>query len=715
MRTRLWHWAADIWEGESVHGPEWRLSNQWTGFSDLLVQLLLRTCGMQCYLTQDRIYALWGMVRKVFKEDIPPELLPGYPSPWQIVFHNYAYTPGFKPHQAVNNSISIPPTVDAKLDMETKRTDVLICGSGSAGLCAAAWLSRYGVDFKILEQAPGPLKVGKADGVQTRTVEIFDSFGIGSELVQESCHVMEVAFWGPDSSGGSGSGPAGIKRLRFAPDKEDGISHRPHVILNQARLHDLLLSRLNGSEQPQYDTQVKEVLLEDRSTASATSDYPVRVRALHGGEEQTWEAKYVLACDGAHSTIRRSLGFQMVGDTTESAWGVMDIFCRTDFPDIRKKTVLSSTHGSLVIIPREGDFMVRFYLELPSVTSAREVTLENLQQTARQLFHPYTVDFLETVWWSAYVIGQRMADFFHKDHRVFLTGDACHTHSPKAGQGMNVSLQDGYNIGWKLGQILRDGAHPALLETYVSERRQTAQDLIDFDINFTKLFSIKHREANGITAEQVAAQFVQAGRYTAGQGTHYAPSLIVSEPTPEEQALATELVPGTRMPSAQVVRFSDAKTFQLLDALESTCHWRIIVFSGNCTDPQSKSRLDHVSKHLESLCSRYRIPGSDSESLIQPLLVLKMVRTDLHDGLVPLVFTPTATKWKIKSLHNVYVDDCAHHVGHGRAFESYGIHSDRPELIVVIRPDQYIANVCSFDRVDSVSQFFEAFMKSSAA
>ena len=174
--------------------------------------------------------------------------------------------------------------------MERRKTDVLICGSGSAGLCAAAWLTRYGVDFTILEQSPGPLKIGKADGVQTRTVEIFDSFGVGSELLQESFHVMEVAFW----EQGSGSGSACIKRLRFAPDKEDGISHRPHVILNQARLHELLLSKLKASEQPQYDTQVEGVRVDDQATVSSPSSYPVRVRAIHGGQEQIWEAKYVL-------------------------------------------------------------------------------------------------------------------------------------------------------------------------------------------------------------------------------------------------------------------------------------------------------------------------------------------------------------------------------------------------------------------------------------
>ena len=99
-----------------------------------------------------------------------------------------------------------------------------------------------------------------------------------------------------------------------------------------------------------------------------------------------------------------------------------------------------------------------------------EVKLEDLQNAARRILSQYKVDFAETVWWSAYSIGQRHSNCFHEQHRVFLAGDACHTHSPKAGQGMNVSLQDGYNIGWKLASVLKGLAPPSILETYVLER-----------------------------------------------------------------------------------------------------------------------------------------------------------------------------------------------------------------------------------------------------
>lgn len=301
-------------------------------------------------------------------------------------------------------------------------------------------------------------------------------------------------------------------------------------------------------------------------------------------------------CDGAHSVIRKSLGYKMVGDSTDAVWGVMDIYPRTNFPDIRKKCVINSAAGSILIVPREGDSMVRFYTELPAGTKVSEVNLERLQNHAKKVFAPYTMDFAETFWWSAYAIGQRRADFFHKNHRVFLTGDACHTHSPKAGQGMNVSLQDGHNIGWKLGMILNGLARPELLETYVLERERTATELIEFDRSFTKIFNSKYLEENNITPEQVASQFVKAGRYTAGHAVQYdaSPVTVMGE---HDKEIAARVTVGMCFPSAQVVRFCDAKAMQLVKGLPADGQWYVVVFAGDVAQPEAASRLKKVGCH----------------------------------------------------------------------------------------------------------------------
>lgn len=487
-----------------------------------------------------------------------------------------------------------------------EKVDVLICGSGSAGLSAATWLARYGIRCKILERRDGPMKMGQADGVQCRTVEIFESFGIGEELLREAYHVLEVNFWADDGSGV-------IKRTGRTADTQPGLSHQPHVILNQARINGLLieLMRRYNDQQIDYGYNVTDVQVNSAS-ASDSDAYPVTVTAEKNGKTETFRAKYALvsiqrlgfsnssefisililfqACDGAHSIVRKALGYKMIGDSSDAVWGVMDMIPRTDFPDFRKKSTIRSKAGNVLIIPREGDSnnLTRFYIELAPGTNPKEVTLENLQHQAQKILQPYKIKFVETVWWSAYSIGQRHADFFHKDHRVFLAGDACHTHSPKAGQGMNVSLQDGYNIGWKLGEVLTGLASPSLLETYVIEREKTAIDLINFDRYFSKLFS-----SGANTPTEFQDGFIKAGKYTAGLTAKYDVSSITS--SFQATNLASNVVVGMRLPSAQVVRVCDSKPLQLMKSLKSDGRWRVMIFTGDLSVADNRAKLNTVS------------------------------------------------------------------------------------------------------------------------
>lgn len=288
----------------------------------------------------------------------------------------------------------------------------------------------------------------------------------------------------------------------------------------------------------------------------------------------------------------------MVGDTSDSLWGVMDVFPRTNFPDIRKQVILQSKVGSMVLIPREGGSMNRFYVELPQGTVAEKVKLEDIQAAARHRLSPYKLDFAETFWWSAYSIGQRLADRFSKANRVFLTGDACHTHSPKAGQGMNVSLQDGYNIGWKLASVLKGQTGPELLTTYVIERQMTAQILIDFDkVWATQMASMGKDEGGVLDANgniDFSEIFVKAEAFTACLTVTYDDSCI-SRAKGSSQHLAPNLIVGMRFPSVQVVRFCDAFPMQLVKALPSDGRWRIVVFAGDIRQAAASTRFNQVS------------------------------------------------------------------------------------------------------------------------
>ncbi|KAL6831586.1 FAD binding domain-containing protein [Trichoderma camerunense] len=581
-----------------------------------------------------------------------------------------------------------------------EQVDVLICGSGSAGLCAAVWLARCGINYKIVERRAGPLENGQADGVQCRTVEIFESFGIAEDLLKEAYHVLEVAFWTAEGEG--------IKRTHYAADTEPGLSHQPHVILNQARINGMLIEeiqRMSESVEIEYGCDVQSVEVDDIVPEDSAACC-ITTRAISNGQQKVFRSKYVLACDGAHSAVRKSLGIAMVGDSTNAIWGVMDLHARTDFPDIRKKAIIHSRAGNLMIIPREGDSMIRFYIELGDA-AVSGITLADLQERARRIFQPYSVEFMETVWWSAYSIGQRLADNFAKAGRVFLTGDACHTHSPKAGQGMNVSLQDGYNIGWKLASVLRGQSSPQILETYISERQKTAAQLIDFDRFFTKLFSSSYRQENGISSQDFKDHFVKAGRYTAGQGVRYEESVFVS-PDPADESLARNVTVGMRFPSAQVVRFCDARAMQLVAALPADSRWHVVVFAGDILQQAVAARLIKAAAKLQDIIDTFTPDGQDANSVIQGVLVLASKRVKVEQNMIPDVFTPITGKWKIKHLQKVFVDDESYNSGHGKAYEAYGIHPEG--CLIIIRPDQYVAKICSLDNTEDVLNFFSRFI-----
>jgi phenol 2-monooxygenase len=359
----------------------------------------------------------------------------------------------------------------------------------------------------------------------------------------------------------------------------------------------------------------------------------------------------------------------MIGDTTDAVWGVMDIYPRTNFPDIRKKALLYSDFGNLLIIPREGGSLVRFYMKLPDGTIAKNVKLEEIHETARRIFQGYDMDFTDTYWWSAYSIGQRLVDHFTKDERVFLTGDACHTHAPKAGQGMNVSLQDGYNIGWKLAAVLNGRATPHLLKTYSLERQKVASDLIEFDRNFMKLFSQDVVHDNQMNANLVVQRFVKTGPYTAGTQYKYDDSPITCAAR-SKRDLAKNLHVGMRFPSAQVVRFCDARAMQLVRALPSDGRWRIIVFAGDVANSESAERLNKVNslfreygkgtydsqlaKFLSSSegpVMKFTRRNDDIDSFIEPVVVLHGKRASLELEQIPSYFQPVTGQWGVRGKH----------------------------------------------------------------
>ncbi|MEL0437209.1 FAD-binding monooxygenase [Phycobacter sp. K97] len=602
--------------------------------------------------------------------------------------------------------------------------DVLIVGSGPTGLVLASQLAAFpDIRTGIVEQKSSPLEIGQADGIACRSMEMFEAFGFSEKILKEAYWVNETTFWRPDAEE-----PSKITRSGRIQDTEDGLSEFPHVILNQARVHDFFLETMRNAPtalEPWYNHRIKDLKVEQGA------DYPLTVtleRTDEGHECETHvlRAKYVVGCDGARSRVREAIGRKLTGDSANQAWGVMDVFAVTDFPDIRMKaTVHSAEEGNLLVIPREGGYMVRLYIELDKLkaderVASRNITLDKLVAAAKRILHPYTLEVKETAWWSVYEIGQRLCDKFddvpvesidHQLPHVFIAGDACHTHSPKAGQGMNVSMRDGFNLGWKLAAVLRGQAVPEILHSYSAERQGVAKMLIDFDREFARMFSAKPKSGDnkdGVDPEEFQKYFVQHGRFTAGTAIQYAPSVLTGEDT--HQALATGFPLGMRFHSAPVIRLSDARPMHLGHVVRADGRWRLFAFAGADDRGGEGGRLHSLCRFLEtdetSPVRRYTPADSDIDSVLDLRAVLQQDFRSLTPGDMPGLLRPLKGKYGLRDYEKVFCPD----LKSGQdIFDMRGIDRIRG-CMVLVRPDQHVAQVLPLDAHEQLGRFFDAFM-----
>jgi phenol 2-monooxygenase (NADPH) len=602
--------------------------------------------------------------------------------------------------------------------------DVLIVGCGPAGLTLAAQLATFpDIRTCIVEQKSGRMLRGQADGIACRTMEMFHAFGFSDRVAKEACWINETTFWKPDAGQ-----PANIVRSGWVQDVEDGLSEFPHVVLNQARVHDFYLDLMRRSAaklEPWYARRAVAVEPAARGSDGAAHRVTVTLERLEGphqGQTELVRARYVVGCDGARSIVRTSIGRELHGDSANHAWGVMDVLAVTDFPDIRCKCLIQSAgEGSMIVIPREGGYLVRLYVELTKLESgervaSRKITLEDLIAKARRILYPHRLEVKEVPWWSVYDIGQRLTDKFDdvpeqdiatRLPSVFIAGDACHTHSPKAGQGMNVSMQDAFNLGWKLAAVLRRRSPASLLHTYSLERRAIAKELIDFDREWAALLASTAGKAGGDPA-RTQNYFVRHGRYTAGTATHYAPSILTGDST--WQHLAQGFVIGTRFHSAPVIRLADAKPVHLGHVIAADGRFRIFAFAGPGDPAAAGSALHRLCDFLlqdpGSPVRKYTRRGEDIDAVIDVRAVFQQAHRELAIERMPALLLPPKGRYGLHDYEKMFCADSK--VGRD-IFVIRGI--DRQAgCLVVVRPDQYVAHVLPLDGLQQLAAFFDGFM-----
>jgi phenol 2-monooxygenase len=610
----------------------------------------------------------------------------------------------FHHHGYVSGDPRVLPAAGTGIDRSAElpdEMDVLIVGSGPAGMLLAAQLSRYpDVTTRIIERRDGRLVLGQADGIQPRSVETFDAFGFAERIVAEAYNIGWMNFWGPDPEN-----PDDIIRTARTEDYGFQISEYPHLIVNQARVLDYFAEAAAlgpGRIVPDYGVEFVGLTVRD-------DHVEVRVRYTAGaraGEERTVRAKYVAGCDGARSGVREAIGRKHIGGISAHAWGVMDVLVNTDFPDWRTKCAINAEAGNILLIPREGGYLCRVYVDLGAVAEdddhhVRATPIEAIIAKANDILHPYSLDVKQVAWFSVYEVGHRVTDKFDDvdvdaDHapRVFLTGDACHTHSAKAGQGMNVSMQDGFNLGWKLGSVLTGRSPASLLETYSAERQPVAQQLIDFDREWSSLMARKPEEISDPL--ELATFYLGTAEFPSGFMTHYGPSMI--EGPSDHQGLATGFPLGMRFKSAEVVRVGDGNVIHLGHHAKADGRWRIYAFAD-----ASRSALSDWAAWVPSLVSRYTPVDGDVDAVFDVKVVYQEAFEDVDLAEVPDVFLPKTGPFGLTDWEKVYASTQS--TGSTPSiFDERGL--SRDGVVVVVRPDQYVAAVLPLTAHEELAEFF---------
>jgi len=348
---------------------------------------------------------------------------------------------------------------------ETVKTDVLICGAGAAGLTLAIDLARRGVAFRLIDKIEGPFPGSRGKGIQPRSQEVFEDLGVIDPMWARG------GLYPPTRTYRDGG-------FVDEPMMEQGepTAAEPYVrplMLPQNLTEGVLRERLDQfGHAPAFGCEM---------TGFEQDAEGVTVHLSKDGVEETLRVRYLVGADGGRSFVRHALAIDFPGKTLPVRAIVADLVLEGLSRDAWRRW--GSDLGQLSLCPLAGTDLIQLQapvsLDADADISDAEIAAMVAERTGRSDLVVKAV-----VWRSVYSMSARLADRYRVG-RVFLAGDAAHIHPPTGGQGLNTSVQDAYNLGWKLAAVL-GGAPEGLLDSYEAERRPIAAEMLGLTTTLLK-------------------------------------------------------------------------------------------------------------------------------------------------------------------------------------------------------------------------------------
>ena len=377
--------------------------------------------------------------------------------------------------------------------MTIHETDIVIVGAGPVGLMCAHLGQLCGLRTMVFDNSAEPLRVGRADALNARTLQLLEIADLFDELypLGKICNTSSV--WANGRF---------ISRQSSWWDELEGCLHKHFLMLGQSFVEQIL------------DTK----LLEARSAVRRVTEV-VDVRITKNGcltslsNEETIQSRYVIGADGSHSLVRELFHVPFEIIRPQLIWAVLDGVIDTDFPKVPEIIIFQTETSDVAWIPREGK-IDRFYVRMDT----KDFSVEQAIAKINQALQPHTLCFREMVWFSKFSVKESVAERFSVQDRIFLAGDACHIHSVNGGQGLNTGLGDAFNLMWKLNMVMNFGAPTSLLHTYEEERKPVALSVVETSGELVR--STKHSK-NGTHAQDYVKIVERRASHVTGMGIHY--------------------------------------------------------------------------------------------------------------------------------------------------------------------------------------------------
>ncbi|GKT41124.1 phenol hydroxylase [Colletotrichum spaethianum] len=583
------------------------------------------------------------------------------------------------------------------------KSDVCVVGAGPAGLMLGSLLARFGQNVQIIDERPDQTTVGRADGIQPKSIETLQMLRLGDELLRTGVKVHDICMW-------QSSSEADLRRLSRSIHYPTSVVDvlQPYILLcHQGMMEGVFIDDLRKS-----GVEIKRN--HSFQTYGALNDGSLQIDCQHAEiGPMRISSEYLVGCDGARSLVRKSIPDTYAQGTPHtSVWGVLDGELETNFPDIWSKTVVfSEQHGSILIIPRERN-MTRFYIEMKSSTSSKDLGEQYVMEQAKLILAPYSVKWRSVEWFGNYQVAQRVAArFSDPNQRAFIAGDASHTHSPKAAQGMNTSIHDSWNLGWKLNLALRGFAkNDILLGTYEQERKKIAHDLINFDFEHAN-------EIAGGDAKRLAENFKTNTRFISGVGVEYGENELNRRCA---ETVKGHAKPGCNLPPAKLTRYIDACPVDAQLDIPILGQFRVYAASNDILSAAGASFLSCFSDGVtsaSSLVSRLSTAAAQSyemkpraeradnvherperytsvSQLCTFALITSTNKDDFEIASLPHLFSQSG--W------TVYLDDVASLDTQGRSCTDKWLGGLGPDeaAVIIVRPDGYVGSIGRWSATD---------------